>query len=468
MALKLYNTISRKKEEFLPTVDNEVSFYSCGPTVYNFAHIGNFRAYMASDILKRYLLFKGYRVKHVMNITDVDDKTIRDSKKEGVSLKAFTERYTQAFFEDIEALNIMHADIYPKATDSIPDMVKLIKTLLDKGHAYKANDGIYFKISSFADYGRLSKIDLSQRKEGARICSDEYDKESVHDFALWKFWTPEDGDVYWETEIGKGRPGWHIECSAMSASNLGASFDIHSGGVDLIFPHHENEIAQSEAASGKRFVRYWFHNEYILVDGKKMSKSLGNFYTLRDVLKLGYRPMAVRYLLLSGNYRQQLNFSFEGLKAAQNSVDRLNEFMARLRAVNSGSLDKNSPEDASELTKNMLEGFETHMDDDLNISPALADVFEYVKHTNRLISESSLTRTQADEAIQAMEKIDSVLGILSSQEVEIPKEIELLSIEREKARKDKDFQKADRIRDELKEKGFVIDDTPRGPRIKRL
>ena len=362
----------------------------------------------------------------------------------------------------------MHADIYPKATDSIPDMVKLIKTLLDKGHAYKANDGIYFKISSFADYGRLSKIDLSQRKEGARICSDEYDKESVHDFALWKFWTPEDGDVYWETEIGKGRPGWHIECSAMSASNLGASFDIHSGGVDLIFPHHENEIAQSEAASGKRFVRYWFHNEYILVDGKKMSKSLGNFYTLRDVLKLGYRPMAVRYLLLSGNYRQQLNFSFEGLKAAQNSVDRLNEFMARLRAVNSGSLDKNSPEDASELTKNMLEGFETHMDDDLNISPALADVFEYVKPTNRLISESSLTRTQADEAIQAMEKIDSVLGILSSQEVEIPKEIELLSIEREKARKDKDFQKADRIRDELKEKGFVIDDTPRGPRIKRL
>ncbi len=463
MTLMLYNTLSRKKEEFRPSKPGTVSFYSCGPTVYNFAHIGNFRAYMASDILKRYLLYKGFKVRHVMNITDVDDKTIRDSTKEGISLKKFTERYTKAFFDDIKTLNILPADIFPRATENIDGMVGLIKTLLDKGYAYKADDGIYFKISAFKDYGKLSRVDLSQRKTSSRVATDEYDKESVHDFALWKFWTPEDGDVFWDTPIGKGRPGWHIECSVMSSTNLGTPFDIHSGGVDLIFPHHENEIAQSEAATGKQFVRFWFHNEYILVDGKKMSKSLGNFFTLRDIIAKGYRPEAIRYLLLSTHYRQPLNFTFGGLKAAGSAVERLTEFMDRL-----GDVKGNHDSDVSALVSDMESGFEKQMDDDLNISGALGEVFEFVKNVNRLISEKSIGEKDAKKAADAMRKIDRVLGVLDITGEAIPDEVLRLAQEREKARKEKDFTRADSVREKIKKMGFSVDDTPTGPKVKRL
>ncbi len=460
MAFKIFNTLSRKKELFKPMKKGLVTFYSCGPTVYNFAHIGNFRAYMASDILKRYLEYSGYNVRHIMNITDVDDKTIRDSRKEGMSLKEFCDRYTEAFFDDLKTLNIEPADIFPRATESIPAMIRLIKTLLDKGLAYKTDDGIYFKISKFSDYGKLSKIDLSERKSGARVSSDEYDKENVHDFALWKFWTPDDGDVFWETEIGMGRPGWHIECSAMSMENIGESLDIHSGGIDLIFPHHENEIAQSEAATGRKFVKYWFHNEYILVDGKKMSKSLGNFYTLRDLLEKGYNPKAIRYLLLSAHYKQPLNFTFEGLEAAQNAVDRLMEFMERLES--SGG--KKDSLDIDGMIKVAKDGFSEEMDNDLNISGALARIFELVKEVNKL----ELSRKDAGKVLDAMKGFDKVLGVLGREDIHVPKEVLKLVGEREKARKDKDFKKADAARDRIMELGFSVDDTPDGPKIKKI
>jgi len=463
MTLRLYNTLTRKKENFKPINPKLVTFYSCGPTVYNFAHIGNFRAYMSSDLLKRYLKYKGFTVKHVMNITDVDDKTIRDSRKERITLTKFTEKYTKAFFEDIKTLAIEPADIFPKATENIPGMVQLIKKLLSKGYAYKADDGIYFKISKFKDYGKLSKIDLSQRRSGARICSDEYDKESAHDFSLWKFWTLEDGDVFWETEIGKGRPGWHIECSVMSGTNLSLPFDIHSGGVDLIFPHHENEIAQSEAATGKQFVKYWFHNEYILVDGHKMSKSLGNFFTLRDILEKGYKPKAIRYLLLATHYKQPLNFTFDGLKAAQAAVERLMEFMDRLKHAKG-----KDNRQIDELVADMKQGFQKSMDDDLNISAALGEIFEFVKHVNKLNAENAISQKDSNKIISAMNEIDTVLGLLKEEKTEIPKDILELVQEREKAREAKDFKRADSIRDKLKEKGFTVDDTPQGPRIKPL
>jgi len=460
MGLKLFNTLSRKKEVFEPINKNQVTFYSCGPTVYDFAHVGNFRAYMTSDILKRYLKFSGYKVKHIMNITDVDDKTIRDSKKDGLSLKAFCDKYTKAFFEDMNTLNIDPADIFPKATESVPGMIKIIKTLLDKGIAYKADDGIYFKISEFKEYGKLSKIDLSQRKAGARVCSDEYDKDSVHDFSLWKFWTPDDGDVFWETDIGKGRPGWHIECSAMSMDNIGESIDIHSGGVDLIFPHHENEIAQSEAATGKKFVKYWFHNEYILVDGKKMSKSLGNFYTLRDILKKGYKPKAIRYLLLSAHYKQPLNFTFEGLEAAQNAVDRLLEFMDKLESAKGN---KDSPK-VDGLIKDVKDGFSEEMDNDLNISGGLGKIFEFVKEVNKI----DICKADAEKVIEVMKEFDSILGILEKEEFEIPKKVQDLVDKREKARDEKDFEAADIARDKLKDLGFAVDDTPDGSKIRKI
>ncbi|MEM7819165.1 MAG: cysteine--tRNA ligase, partial [Candidatus Aenigmatarchaeota archaeon] len=291
MVLKLFNTLTRKKEVFKPIKKNEVRMYTCGPTVYDFAHIGNFRTYVWQDILKRWLLFKGFKVKHVMNLTDIDDKTIKGAREQGISLREFTEKYIKAFFEDSKTLNLLPADVYPRATEHIREIVELIKILIEKGYAYKGEDGsIYYDISKFKDYGKLSKLKIKELKAGARVKSDSYTKEEAYDFALWKAWDPEDGEVFFETEIGKGRPGWHIECSAMSMKYLGETFDIHTGGVDLIFPHHENEIAQSEAATGKKFVNYWLHAEHLIVEGRKMSKSLGNFYTLRDLLAKGYDP----------------------------------------------------------------------------------------------------------------------------------------------------------------------------------
>jgi len=461
MSLKLYNTLTRKKEEFKPIGAGHVGIYSCGPTVYNFAHIGNFRAMIFADLVRRYIKYKGYNLTHVMNITDVDDKTIRDSKKEGITLKEFTERYTKYFFEDLKTLNIEKVDIYPRATEHIKEMINLIKKLLEKGYAYKADDAIYYNIKKFNEYGKLSHLKIDELKAGARVANDEYDKDNAHDFALWKFWDENDGNVFWETELGKGRPGWHIECSAMSMKYLGETFDIHTGGVDLIFPHHENEIAQSEAATGKPFVNYWLHNEHLLVDNKKMSKSIGNFYTLRDLLKKGYNPRSIRYVLIATHYRQKMNFSFDGLEAADSAIKRLDEFMTKLNNFK-GTNHNPKVAEIIEKTKN---DFENAMDDDFNISIALSAVFDFVKNVNTLLMNNEMSKEDAQKAIKLMKGFDSVIGILKDEKKqEISEEIKQLIEKRQEARKNNDYKLADKIRDELKDKGIVLKDTKDGVR----
>jgi cysteinyl-tRNA synthetase len=454
MMLKVYNTMSRRKEAFEPLKKGQVGLYTCGPTVYSFAHIGNMRAYVFADILHRYLVWKGYRLKHVMNLTDVDDKTIRDSQKEGVSLKDFTERYTKLFFEDLKTLNIEPATDYPKATEHIAEMVKLVKALMDKGLAYKGKDAIYFSISKFQSYGRLAHLEKAQLKAGARVKQDEYDKEHAQDFALWKFWDEADGDVYWETELGKGRPGWHIECSAMSMKYLGPSFDIHTGGVDLIFPHHQNEIAQSEGTTGKQFVKYWMHNEHLLVDGQKMSKSAGNFYTLRDLLKKGHPPEAIRYLLLATHYRQKLNLTEDGLKAAGQAVARLQEFASRAKTG------KDGPE-MDGIAKSARKSFEAAMDDDLNTPLALSVVFDFIREAN--------AAGAGGKAFGLVLDFDRILGLRLGEggewkgATEASTEIRKLLDEREAARKKKDWASADVVRNKLKEMGVLVEDSKNGP-----
>ncbi len=486
--LRIYNTLTRKVEEFKPLHDKEVGFYSCGPTVYNFAHIGNFRSFIFYDLIKRYLKFRGFKVKHVMNITDVDDKTIRDSKKEGVSLKEFTERYTKYFIEDLKTLNIELPDVMPKATEHIKDMVNLIQRLIDKGYAYKGEDGsIYYDISKFRDYGKLSGMRINDLKAGARVKQDEYAKNQAQDFALWKAYSQDDGDVFWETPIGKGRPGWHIECSAMSMKYLGESFDLHSGGVDLVFPHHENEIAQSEAATGKQFVKYWVHPEFLQVNGKKMSKSLGNFFTLRDLLKKGHDPMAIRYLLISTHYRQQLNFTDQGLKSAENTINKLREFMkSLLRIDKKGELS----DEVKELIRNTKNKFIENMDNDLHISEALASIFNFINKINKLILEGKLTKKDAEEVRTFMIQIDSVLGLklkdvkaneVITEEVEASEDKintllndltdenidELVKI-RNFYKRRKNFSVADKIRSELSNHHIKLVDTKEGSTWERI
>jgi cysteinyl-tRNA synthetase len=464
MSLKLYNTISRKKEIFRPTKNKTVKIYTCGPTVYDFAHIGNFRAYICSDILKRYLKYSGYKVKHVMNITDVDDKTIKGANREGISLKEYTRRYEKSFFEDIETLNIDKADAYPRATEHVKEMVAIIKKLLKNNIAYKSEDGsIYYDITKFTDYGKLSHTKVIELKEGARVKQDSYEKGEAKDFALWKSYDKEDGNVVWKTEIGNGRPGWHIECSAMSMKYLGKSFEIHAGGIDLVFPHHENEIAQSEAFTGKKFANYWFHNEHLLVNGQKMSKSLGNFYTLRDLLDKGCSPRAIRYLLLSAHYRVQLNFTEEAVKAADNAVQRLNDFMIKLGEIKNNLKNK----ETGNIIQKTKKEFEEAMDDDLNISSALSHVFEFVKAINSLMMEGKIGKNDARKIINFMNGIDQILGIIEEKKEKLSPELKKLIDEREKARKEKDFAKADRIRNELKEKGIILEDTKDGVRWKK-
>ncbi|MEM2108184.1 MAG: cysteine--tRNA ligase [Candidatus Bathyarchaeia archaeon] len=457
-----FNTLTRQKEAFKPIEPGRVRMYTCGPTVYDYAHIGNFRAFLFEDLLKRWLEYRGYKVIHIMNITDVDDKTITGAKKQQIPLAKYTEYYINAFFEDIKVLNIKPADHYPRATEHIPEMVALIQTLLHKGYAYKAADNsIYYAIRRFKDYGKLSRIKLEELKEGARVKADDYEKEEAHDFALWKAWTPEDGDVFWETPLGKGRPGWHIECSAMSMRYLGETFDIHCGGVDNIFPHHENEIAQSEAATGKKFVNYWLHNEHLLVDGKKMSKKLGNFYTLRDLLKRGFDPIALRFLLMSTHYRAQLNFTFEGLNAAHAAVERLRNFMRRLHEADG----KDSGGKVAQLISEAKARFTEAMDDDLNISVALSALFDFVREVNALLDANSASRIEASEAARFIQRLDEVLGVIGEvkeTEEALPKEAEELIKEREEARKAKDWARADAIRLKLREMGVIIEDTPQG------
>lgn len=443
MALKLYNTLSKEKEEFKPINQNEVGFYTCGPTVYGYAHIGNFRAYVFSDMLKRYLIYKGYKVKHVVNITDVDDKTIRESQIEQKSLKNFTEFYTKAFFQDCDSLNILPANIYTKATDYIKEMVYIIESLIDKGYAYKTDEGsVYFDIHKYNAYGKLSHFNLSDLKKNAkgRMKNDEYEKDNAEDFALWKAWDENDGNVYWETSLGKGRPGWHIECSAMSMNNLGESFDLHTGGIDNMFPHHENEIAQSECFTGKQFVKYWLHNEHLMVLGKKMSKSLGNFYTLRDIVEKGVDPIAFRYWLYTGHYRTKVNFTFEVAMGAQTALNKIRNFYKNLEENPSSEY----------IDYSYVEKFNNAMDDDLNTSVAIALIWE-------LIKDEKINNVSKKSTLLYFDKVLG-LGLDSVNKNSIPEEIETIAKERLVARTEKKWQKSDELREKIKLLGYEIKD----------
>jgi len=462
MALVFRNSFTRTKEEFKPIEAGKVGLYTCGPTVYNYATIGNFRTYMFEDLLRRYLKYKGYKVTQVMNLTDIDDKTIRDSQAAGIPLKEYTAKFIDTFYADLDALRIERAEHYPAATDHIPEMVELVKKLLGRGLAYEVDGDYYFKISEFEDYGKLAHLDIDGLKAGARISSDEYEKESVSDFALWKAWDEADGDVYWETELGKGRPGWHIECSAMSMKYLGEHFDMHTGGVDNMFPHHENEIAQSEGATGKKFVNYWMHSEHLIVEGRKMSKSLGNQYTLEDLLKKGYAPDVLRHLLLTTHYRQQLNFTFRGLDGARSALERYNDFLSNLADYPGGT----SSGEADAVVEKMLTGFESNLDDDLNISGALGCVFDLIRDINRLRAENKLSAEERDRALAAMDRIEMVLAFRKKAGV-IDADIEKMITQRTDARKSKDFALADKIRDDLLAMGIVLEDTPQGVKWKK-
>ncbi|MBT3720947.1 cysteine--tRNA ligase [archaeon] len=465
MVLKFYNTLSKKKEEFNEINKGKIKIYTCGPTVYNYAHIGNWRSFVFSDILRRYLKYKGYDVMHVMNLTDVDDKTIRDSQKQSMSLKEFTEKYSKIFFEDMDILNIERVEEYPKATESIKEMLDITKKLIEKGIAYKSEDGsVYYSVTKFKDYGKLAGLKLGNLKAGARVKHDEYEKESANDFALWKAYEETDGDVFWETEFGKGRPGWHIECSAMSSKFLGNHFDIHTGGIDLKFPHHENEIAQSEGCSGEKFVNYWLHSEHLLIEGEKMSKSKGNFYIIKDLLDKGHSPKALRYMLLSTHYRQKVNFTFESFDAAENIIKRFKEFLLKLKSVK-GSEDNS---DVDEIIINSKKQFENSMDDDLNISGGLAALFEFMTSINKLMSEEKLSRNDALKAFNLMMEFDTVIGLFEFKEEDIPKEILEIVKKREEARKNKDWALSDKLRDEVKDKGFEIEDTKEGSVVKKI
>jgi len=463
LAIQFYNTLTRRKEEFEPLEAGKVGMYTCGPTVYNFAHIGNFRTYVFEDLLRRHLKYRAYTVTQVMNLTDVEDKTIRASRETGQPLKSLTKKYIDAFFEDLDTLGIERAEHYPAATDHIDEMVELIRKLAEKGHTYEAKGSTYFKLDTYTDYGKLSHYDMDQLKHGAsgRVDVDEYAAEEARDFALWKAWDEDDGDVFWETELGKGRPGWHIECSAMSMKYLGETFDIHTGGVDNIFPHHENEIAQSENATGKPFVKYWLHSAHLVVEGRKMAKSLGNFYTLRDLLEKGYNPLAIRWVLLATHYRQPNNFSFDALEAADQSLKRIRDFRLRLRSVTGGGMDFEKETAACE------EAFGAALDDDLNISGALGVVFDFVRDTNKRIDENELSQEGARRAEQMLDRLNAVTGLFGFEEEEAPADILELVKQRQQARREKDFAKADAIRDQITAQGWVLEDTPDGPRVKR-
>ena len=465
MALMLYNTMTRRKEEFEPLEQGKVGMYTCGPTVYDYAHIGNYRAYIFEDILRRYLTYKGYQVTQVMNITDVDDKSIAGVRETGQSLEEYTAQYKKAFFEGLDALRIERAEQYPEATRHIDEMVALIQRLQEKDLVYEADGNLYYRISGFREYGKLSHMRLDELRCGIRIKADEYEKEQASDFALWKAWVESDGDVYWQTPLGKGRPGWHIECSAMSMKYLGETFDIHTGGVDNIFPHHENEIAQSEAATGKPFVRYWLHNEHLIIEGKKMSKSLGNFYTLEQLLRQGHDPVAIRYLLMSTHYRQQLNFTMNGLEGAVNALKRIRDF---LNNVSLASAAEDHPK-LDEILSQAEGEFEAYMDDDLNISGALGSVFTLIGRINKIMAEEGISSSDAGKVRETMSRFDRVLDIVEppgTESIDRLEEIEELVRRRQRARAEKNWSEADGCRDRLLEEfGIVLEDRAEGTAV---
>jgi cysteinyl-tRNA synthetase len=461
--LRLHNTLTGAKEELRTIEDSVVRLYTCGPTVYDYAHIGNFRTFVFQDLLRRYLAYRGYRIIHVMNITDVDDRIIQNAREQGISLKDYTEKYTNAFFEDSRTLRIDLPELMPRATAHIPEMIALIKRLEEKGYTYRKDGSIYFSISRFAGYGKLSKADFSGIQPGARVDTDKYDKENARDFALWK--APKEGEDFWETEIGPGRPGWHIECSAMSMKYLGETFDIHCGGADLVFPHHENEIAQSEAATGKPFVHYWLHPEFLIVEGEKMSKSLGNQFTLRDLLAKGPAPEAIRYLLLSVHYRRQLNFTWDGLHQAEASLQRLEDFALRMSEIADES--PLGAEVGGEVAR-ARERFVEAMDDDLNTSAALAVLYDFVRWANQKLEQGQVSGGDARVAVDFLRELDRVFAVLRTR-VEMVDEVILKMIEqRTAARQRRDFAESDRIRDLLLVRGIQLEDTRDGSRWKRL
>ncbi len=465
MPIRFFNTLTRAKEPFEPMEPGKVRMYTCGPTVYNYAHIGNLRTFLFEDLLRRHLKYRGFDVYHVMNLTDVEDKIIRACKETGEPLKSLTAKYVDAFFEDLDALGVERAEEYPAATDHISEMVELIKTLRDRGHTYEIDGSIYFKLSTFPQYGALSHFDMDQLQSGAsgRVDSDEYATEDARDFALWKAYDEDDGAVFWETELGKGRPGWHIECSCMSMKYLGESFDIHCGGIDNMFPHHENEIAQSEAATGRQFVRYWLHSAHLFVENKKMSKSLGNIYTLRDLVAMGHDPLAIRWTLISTHYKQPSNFTFEGLEAAKVSLNRIRDFRIRLEGI------RGEGSDLAEAIESCERVFGDALDDDLNISGAIAAVFEFIREANRLMDKDDLSQEGARQALALLDRLNAVTGLFSPPLVdEVPQSILDLVQERQDARRAKDFARADAIRDQLTAEGWVLEDTADGPRVKRM
>ena len=465
MPLRFFNTYSRQLEDFEPRdpARRKIDIYTCGPTVYSRAHVGNFRAYIFEDLLQRHLELRGYKVHRVMNITDVDDKTIHGAREAKIPLRKFTEQFKQAFFEDIETLRIKRADEFPAATDQryIDRMIEMITTLISRGLAYQADDkSVYFRINKFPDYGKLAHFDLTQLQSTGRVKHDEYDKEHIGDFALWKARDEEDGDVGWESPWGRGRPGWHIECSAMATALLGEEIDIHCGGVDNIFPHHEAEIAQTEGVTGKKFVRYWLHCAHLLVDGQKMSKSLGNFYTLPDVLEKGYTGREIRYALMRVHYRAPLNFTWEGMEEARQALTRIDEWLARLRETAAAKVDN------SKIEMPLGQQFEEALDDDLNISSALGFLFESIRETNRAMDQGELDSTSANSWLKWWQRINNVLN-LETEIAELPVEIARLAEARAQARLAKDFRKSDELRDKLKALGWEARDTKDGQKITR-
>ncbi len=462
--IRFFNTYSRALEEFAPREPPKVSMYTCGPTVYSNAHIGNFRAYIFEDLLQRHLEARGFRVHRVMNITDVDDKTIRGAGEAKVSLNDFTEPFKRGFFEDLETLRIKRADEYPGATEPryLARMIEMISELIKRDLAYQADDkSVYFRINEFPDYGKLAHLNLEELRPTGRVRSDEYEKENIGDFALWKAWDEADGDVGWDSPWGRGRPGWHVECSAMATSLLGDQIDIHCGGVDNIFPHHEAEIAQSEGVTGKKFVRYWLHCAHLLVDNQKMSKSLGNFYTLRDVTAKGYSGREVRYALLRVHYRAQLNFTFEGMEESRQALMRIDEWLQRLRET---SASVSPGKRAGPVPTN---DFQSALDDDLNISGALGILFESIRETNRAMDANELDADGAKTWLQWWDEINQVLALEATERMALPPEIETLAEARRIARLANDWQKSDELRRELNARGWEVRDTKDGQKITR-
>ena len=461
--LKLQNTLSGQLEEFRPLNGNQVRMYACGPTVYNYVHIGNFRTFVFVDLLRRYLIYLGYEMYHVMNITDIDDKIIKRSVESGKTLREYTSEYLQAFIEDLDHLNIQRPEKMPNATDHIPEMIDLIRRLQENGRSYTSDGSVYFNISSFPDYGKLSKINLEGNVAGARVDVDSYEKDNARDFALWKSAKP--AETSWDTPYGNGRPGWHLECSAMSMKYLGESFDIHCGGVDLIFPHHENEIAQSEGATGKPFVHFWVHSEHLMVEGQRMGKSLNNYFTFRDLIAKNYAPMAIRYQLISVPYRKQLNFTFEGMQAAATSLERLLNFRRRVKKL---QLQPGENPDVAETLRRAQQKFEAGMNDDLNTSVALAAIFDMMREVNAAIDHGTILAENQKNLLALIERFDTVLGVLGGDEEEmLDDDIARLIEERNQARKSKNFARSDEIRDMLAASGIILEDTKDGVRWRR-